>query len=228
MPAPRSDAPTSRRRARRGEGDRLRREILAATADLLVEHGRADKVSTRAVAERVGCSSPALYLHFPDKASLIYAACEEQFRQLGTLIAEAMADQHEPLARLRVAAHTYTRYALDHPVQYRIMMLDDETGPGFERSLAELGAETGLDAIVTTIAEAMARGDLAPDDPVLVAVTVWATFHGLVSLALFKPGIALPPTDELVDRVVTQCLDGLRPRLADATGAGGADRPRDR
>ena len=45
-------SPPGRSRSRRGEGDRLRAEILASAEDLLVETASEDAVSIRAVAER--------------------------------------------------------------------------------------------------------------------------------------------------------------------------------
>jgi AcrR family transcriptional regulator len=204
--------PPSRPRARRGEGERLRHEILEATAQLLDELGDAGKVSTRAVAQRVGCSSPALYLHFPDKATLVYAVCEERFRQLGVAIDEAMAGEHEPVGQLRAAFHAYAHFALSHPVQYRIMMMDATYSEAFQRSIEEMGSESGMDSIVAAVADGMERGTFTPGDPSLTAVTLWASIHGLVSLSLAKPGLALPPVDDLIDRAVDQWVDGLRPR----------------
>src|SRR5205807_237758 len=45
---------TTRRRARRGEGPRLREELLAATERLLAETGDEEAVSIRAIADAVG------------------------------------------------------------------------------------------------------------------------------------------------------------------------------
>jgi AcrR family transcriptional regulator len=213
---PSSSRPAAgRRRARRGEGERLREEILEATAELLAELGSADKVSTRAVAQRVGCSSPALYLHFPDKATLVYAVCEEQFNQMGAQIDRAMAEAGEDrIAQLRAAAHAYARFALDHPVQYRIMMMDETFGAMFQSSLAEVSEMAGMTSIVRAIQEGMDAGVLTRDDPTLAAVTMWAAVHGLVSLRLAKPNLGLPPLDELLDRCLDRTLDGVRARPA--------------
>jgi len=68
-----------RTRARRGEGDLLRDEILTAAERLLVETGNEDSVSIRAIAEAVGVTPPSIYLHFPDKETLLFAVCERQF-----------------------------------------------------------------------------------------------------------------------------------------------------
>jgi AcrR family transcriptional regulator len=222
MPSHATSRAGARPRARRGEGERLRDEILEATAELIAELGSAEKVSTRAVAQRVGCSSPALYLHFPDKATLIYAVCEAQFNQMGTRIDKAMADAGGDLIdRLRAAAHAYVGFAVDHPVQYRIMMMDTTYGALAQHTLVDLAAEAGMTSIVTTIQEAMDAGILERDDPVLTGVTMWAAIHGIVSLRLAKPNLDLPPLHELVDRCLDRNLWGMQPR----PGAGGAQPP---
>ena len=54
-------------RAKRGDGERLRFEILDAVDTLLARGSKDDAVSIRAVADMVGCTPPAIYLHFFDK-----------------------------------------------------------------------------------------------------------------------------------------------------------------
>ena len=76
MAAARPSASPRRARARRGEGPRLREEILAAATRLLAETGDEEAVSIRAVAEAVGVTPPSIYLHFADKTELIFAVCE--------------------------------------------------------------------------------------------------------------------------------------------------------
>ena len=50
----------ARPRSRKGEGDRLRVEILDAAEALLLEKGSPDHVSMRAIADQVGVSPPAI------------------------------------------------------------------------------------------------------------------------------------------------------------------------
>jgi len=64
-----------RRRAPRGQGRKLREEILAAAERLLRETGDQEAVSIRAVADAVGVTPPSIYLHFADKTDLIFAIC---------------------------------------------------------------------------------------------------------------------------------------------------------
>ncbi len=64
------DAEVERPRARRGEGEQLRDELLDAAEDLLIRHGAMDAVSIRAITREVGVTPPSLYLHFEDNAVL--------------------------------------------------------------------------------------------------------------------------------------------------------------
>src|SRR3982074_437672 len=94
-----ADTDLPRRRARRGEGDRLREDILQATIGLLAETGDLDAVSIRAVAKRGGVTPPSIYLHFPDKQSLLDSACEPVFADLARYFAEACLGVATPVGR---------------------------------------------------------------------------------------------------------------------------------
>ena len=59
-------APPVRARNARGEGDRLREQLLVAAVTLIEDEGDAGRVSVRAIAKAAGVSPTALYLHFPD------------------------------------------------------------------------------------------------------------------------------------------------------------------
>ena len=54
----------------------------------------------RAVAERVGVTTPSIYLHFKDKDDLLDAVCTEVFEALGVALGEATAQGGSPLERL--------------------------------------------------------------------------------------------------------------------------------
>jgi len=212
-PAPTAGDHRPRSRARRGEGDRLREEILEATAALLAETGDADKVSTRAVAKAVGCSSPALYLHFPDRASLLFEACQRQFDQLAVLLNEAADGVDDPAERLLAIGEAYCRFALDNPQQYRTMMMDAIAGVAYEKSLDEMRAEVGFDIVFQAVEDGIQAGVFETDhDPLLVAFAFWCAAHGLVSMVIAKPSMAWGDPEVLVDAVLRQSLDGVRAR----------------
>ena len=179
---------TRRRRAPRGEGHLLRGEILEAGRALVTELGSFDAVSVRAVAQRAGVSTPAIYLHFADKDALVDAICELVFMDLEAAMAAAVAalgPDPEPLAELRALAESYARFALEHTEEYRVVLM---TPPGHVVDSKYILDTVTHQRLVAVIGRCQASGLLAPDaSPIVVSLALWATVHGAVSLFLARP-----------------------------------------
>jgi AcrR family transcriptional regulator len=205
----------ARRRARRGEGDLLRTEILDAAGRLLAEKGDEDAVSIRMIADAVGVTPPSIYLHFPDKDTLIEAVCEQRFGEFDEALEKAAASYADPVDALRARGRAYVAFGLDHPEHYRVIFMTRH-----ERSmdLADLtpdGATAGARAfghLVDAVVRGVEAGAIATADPLGTSIALWASFHGLVSLLISEPGFPWPPVDSLVDAVLDLQIEGLRPR----------------
>ncbi len=65
----------------KGEGHARRGEILAAAERIFVDHGY-EGATIRKIADAVGLSSTALYMHFADKGEILQEICREAFGQL--------------------------------------------------------------------------------------------------------------------------------------------------
>lgn len=213
----RTAAPPRRARARRGEGDLLRAEILAAAGRLLAERGDENAVSIRMIADAVGVTPPSIYLHFPDKDALIEAVCEERFKAFDDALEAAASTAKTPLDELRARGRAYVRFALDNPEQYRVifmtkheraMSLEELVSPGPD---ASAGARA-FGHLVAAVRRAVAAGAVVSHDPVLTAIHLWSGFHGLVSLLISEPGFPWPPVDTLVNGVLGEQECGLLPR----------------
>nr|MDT0665173.1 helix-turn-helix domain-containing protein [Micromonospora sp. DSM 115978] len=133
--------PKPRRRAGRGEGGKLAEEILLAAEQLLVEAGTEDAVTLRAVAERVGVTTPSVYLHFADKAALLDAVCLKAWADLEATMAAAGAGATDPFEVLRRYATAYVRFGLAHPVQYRLLLMGEAASIRADAPNAGSGAE---------------------------------------------------------------------------------------
>src|SRR5205823_414405 len=112
-----------RRRARRGEGDRLRDQIIEAVERLLVQTGDEEAVTIRAVADAVGVTPPSVYLHFADKDEMLFAVCERLFAELDRITQEAASGSEDPLESLVLRGRAYIRFGVEHPEQYRILFM---------------------------------------------------------------------------------------------------------
>jgi AcrR family transcriptional regulator len=58
-----------------------RAEILAAAERIFVEHGY-EGATIRKIADEVGLSSTALYMHFSEKGEILHEICREAFEAL--------------------------------------------------------------------------------------------------------------------------------------------------
>src|SRR3954469_24853831 len=112
-------ATPTRARNRRGEGARLRADIVAAAVDLLDETGDEQAVTLRAVARKVGISAPSIYRHFPDRQAILLALAQETFAELADQLSEATGT--DPVTRLRAVCAAYLDFAATRPQHYRMM-----------------------------------------------------------------------------------------------------------
>ena len=98
---------TTRRRNARGEGERLRQELIRAASQLLESLPGEESLSLRAVARQAGVSAPSVYLHFADKGELVGAVLATRFAELDRAMAAAADRAASPEAELweRCAAY---------------------------------------------------------------------------------------------------------------------------
>lgn len=189
-----------RTRAPRGQGDRLRAEILDATARLLAERHDADAVSIRAIAERVGITPPSIYMHFTDREELITAVCERHFRELSERTAEAVSSIDDPVDALKAMGRAYVHFGLEHPESYRVLFMtaaDDMSTSTMER-LKDL---SGFNEVVAAVQRCVDAGAFRRVDPFTAACGLWMGVHGVTSLLIGRPGFPWP------EEVVEHCLE---------------------
>jgi AcrR family transcriptional regulator len=190
----------TRERNRRGEGDRLRADIVAA-AERLLSTQPVEALSLRAVAREVGVSAPALYLHFAGRHELVWAVLVDQYGELTAATSSAMAPYADPDRRLRAWCVAYCRFGLDHPGHYRAMF-ESWNAERVDLTLAELPGYELLQSLLTAIDGCRAR----PDDTDELGTLIWAELHGLVSLRINKPSFPWPPIEHLVDAYLRRVL----------------------
>ena len=208
MTAARAPAVRTRPRSRRGEGETLRDDLLDATERLMIETGRADAVSIRAIADAVGVTPPSIYLHFPDKESLILAVCERHFEVFDSVIEDAGGKTADPVESLRRRGRAYVRFGLENPEPYRILFMT-RTESAQQRDIVVGAGARAFQHLVDAVQRGIDAGVFRPIDPVLAATGVWAAVHGVTSLLISMPGFPWPDVDTLVDHVCDIQIRGL-------------------
>jgi AcrR family transcriptional regulator len=199
-----------RSRARRGEGDRLREEILDATEALLLETNDADAVSIRAVAKAVGVTPPSIYMHFAHKEELILQVCERQFRALEEFMVDASEGIDDPVAAVRAMGRAYLRFGLERPEQYRFLFMSPTPQGADEHMREHINDVSGFSRVVAAVQRCIDEGAFEQRDAFMVACGLWTGVHGITSLLISKPGFPWPDQRALIDHTVDTYCEGLR------------------
>lgn len=192
---------------RRGEGGRLRGEILAAAAQLLEATGNEHAVTLRAVARRAGITAPAIYRHFPDRQTILLTLAQDAFGDLADHLHAAASRAVEPTGQLRATCDAYLAHAAHQPQRYRLMFGGLWDGAEAVSSSAVTAAEVttlGQEAlnILTTRLQACIDADTSTSTNAEAdAVALWLGLHGLAHQRTVIP--AYPWPYDIVDRVVS-------------------------
>ena len=198
---------TTRPRNRRGEGARLRDDIVDAAVQLLDETGTESAVSLRSVARRIGIAAPSIYRHFPDQPAIMLAVVQRAFGELEAFLRDAIAaaGDDDPRRRLYACCYAYLDYARRHPERYRTMF-----GGGWMPSLGDTSvtvpdvASLG-DACMQLLSDALrdcvTAGVSQVSDISSDSVALWLGLHGLAHQRAVT--VAYPWPRDIAERLIT-------------------------
>ncbi|MFF8763212.1 TetR/AcrR family transcriptional regulator [Nocardiopsis dassonvillei] len=178
------EASAPRTRNRRGQGGRLREEIVDAAVEMLDETGDERAITLRSLARRVGIAAPSIYPHFADQPAIMLAVVRRAFDELEEALNAAVARAGgDPRARLYAVCHAYLDFARSRPERYRTMFgglwmptLGDSSVT--EQDLVSLG-DASLRVLGEALAACVEAGISTSTDPEADAVGLWLGLHGL-------------------------------------------------
>ena len=186
---PRStSAARGRDRNPRGQGERLRADLIDAAIDLLAEHEDFEALSVRAVTSRAGVTPTALYLHFADKEQLLEEVKDRCFTELRRYVLDAEEQPGpDPRAQAEAMCLAYLAFADERPGHYWVLFHAGHGPAPGTRQAPDPGAwpQSAADAfgdLVRGVSRCL-TGKRNPDE---VATLVWAGLHGLVGLRALR------------------------------------------
>jgi AcrR family transcriptional regulator len=173
-----------------------------AAYELYVQKGY-EGVTMRGIAKALGCSAMMAYRYFENKEEVFAALRAKHFDRLALML-EDVSKSLPPLEHLKNLARAYASFALENPDAYRLLYMipahQEATYPEVAR--AQLRTQYVLfDATRRAVDSGAIVGD-----SFLLAHTLWASIHGLVSLELsnqLKQGVGI---DELLAAVLEHNL----------------------
>ena len=199
--------PRSQRKPK-GEGHARRAEILAAAERIFVEHGY-EGATIRKIADEVGLSSTALYMHFADKGEILHEICRQAFAALLELNLAVVAGPGGPEQRLRRMMQAYIDFGFANPNAYRLIYMTRpvELRHGALSAAQELGGSL-YRSFEQVVEDAEAEGRLRGDART-TAQALWAGCHGVVSLVITKPYFDWVEHEALVAALMDGLFAGL-------------------
>lgn len=167
---------------KRGEGEQLREELIRAATELLVRPQSIAVPSLRAIAREVGVSPSGVYLHFASQDELIAAVIDTQYDELRIALAATDRPAAAPRDRLLAMARTYTAWGIEHPGAYQLLFESADSLPGGSPTV-----DTGDELMEGVALLVRAESGLTLAKSRTVAMRIWVSLHGLVSLRIHKP-----------------------------------------
>jgi AcrR family transcriptional regulator len=196
-------------RKAKGSGHLRRDEILHAAERIFVREGY-HGATIRKIADEVGLSSTALYMHFRDKSEILVEICETAFAQLIAQNEEIGAMPLEPAAKMRRMLGAYMQFGLSNPNAYQLVFASPPGALTADKleAMNALGMrcfERFADSVRAVAEAGRLRGEVA-----IAAQVSWAAGHGMVSLLLTQPQFQWSDTPEnLKERLLDSLFDGL-------------------
>jgi AcrR family transcriptional regulator len=205
------NAPIVRRSARkaRGDGHSRRAEILEAAERIFVAEGY-ERATIRRIAEEVGVSSTALYLHFEDKSQILFEICERALRFLLETNAEIASRPLDAQVRVRLMVEAYVRWGLAHPNAYQLVYLPPRplSAVAWPDDTVDLSTQC-YQSFAGVVREIQVQGRLRSPSAGTAAQAIWMTAHGVTSLLTSRPDMGWAEADDLIRVTFDALLGGL-------------------
>ncbi len=223
MPMPVKRTQLNVRRRREVARESLRAEILAVSREIIAKEGFA-ALTMRKLAERIGYSPAALYLHFRSREEIARQVSLEGYADLlAEMERELSLAKDDAVARLRAIARVYIGFGLKNPQTYALIFMED---PAFVKAVyADRKKDdpgTRAYGLLLQTAAGLIDAGLRPPrvspksgkppravTSVELAEAIWAALHGAVSLKLTCSAFQTSSAEVLTGVLVETMIAGL-------------------
>jgi AcrR family transcriptional regulator len=202
---------TTRRSSRKAKGDGyLRRaEILQAAERIFVVEGY-DGATIRKIADEVGVSSTALYMHFPDKSAILLEICEGALEVLLERNRDIAIKPIDAVVRVKMMLEAYMRWGIEHPNAYQLVysVPRPASAAWADDAAADLSHQC-YDIFAGVVREIAAAGRLRTGGANSAAQALWMSCHGVVALLAARPRFPWVEREELIEVTLDGLINGL-------------------
>jgi AcrR family transcriptional regulator len=191
-----------------------REKILTAGRDLLLKEGF-DAFSMRKLAVKVNYTATAIYLHFPDKETLLAELVEHEFIRFRRAF-DRTSNIADPIERLQKMGITFVEFALQRPDAFIFLFMNTQCQVFPKMGLIEKG-NPAVDCyayLKGTVAEGLAAGRFRTEltDEDMLAQLFMSGMHGIVSLHIARgkdPWVKWRPVRKRAELMIATLIRGL-------------------
>ncbi|OYU43708.1 MAG: TetR family transcriptional regulator [Burkholderiales bacterium PBB4] len=157
----------------------LKDACIEAAQAVIAEHG-IEKLSLRDVARRLNVSHQAPYKHYPSRDHLLAEVLRRCFRRF-TLALNGRNRSMEPIEDMRALGASYLNFALQNPLEYRLMF--GTPWPEVEASPDLLvDSRHSFNVLREALTPLYAATGASADEIDTDAMFVWSSMHGLATI----------------------------------------------
>lgn len=157
----------------------LKDACVKAAHAVIVEHG-IEKLSLRDVARKLKVSHQAPYKHYPSRDYLLAEVIRRCFQQFASAL-DARERHAQPIDDLRALGRRYLHYALEHPLEYRLMF--GSPWPQVEADSGLLAdARYAFGVLQAALVPLYAGRGISRETQDSDALFIWSTMHGLATI----------------------------------------------
>ena len=196
-----------RQRNPRGQGERLRDDIIEAASRLMADPA-APPLTLRAVAREAGVAATSVYLHFDDIQSLVLAVADRRFGELVRLQEDARNQGADPCQRVRAGCLAYCEFGLTYQGHYQVMFTNPLPMPE-DMAPDQFPGFAAFRQLIDAVADCIGT-EPTDERAFFTAQLIWQQLHGIVSLRISRPRFPWPPLPETVTEAVDRLLAGAR------------------
>jgi AcrR family transcriptional regulator len=197
-----------RTRNPRGQGARLREDILTA-ARALAEEGGERAVTLRAIARTVGITPTSIYPHFSNVKAIISALIDDAFDELTVTLSDAINTETDPARRLRTGCAAYVEFATQLPRTYETAF-----GQEHDNTIPRTSATRAFMVLVTLIQDCIEAGVSTSHDAFADATVTWVALHGYATMRTSRPAFPWPDHQATLDRIANSLAQLNKPQTA--------------
>jgi AcrR family transcriptional regulator len=183
------------------------REACLLEAMAIIESAGIEGLSLREVSRRLGVSHQAPYKHFASRDHILAEIVSRTFQEFARHL-DNRPRSEIPDADLKAMGYAYLTYAIENPLQYRLLFGTPLPAP--EQHPDMMASAQHAFALLRDCIARMAL----PTPPELDALFVWSTMHGLASMLQTQAFQTLALPEPIVQNAVRHAMDRIDTALS--------------